>query len=62
MRRLQALQVDVNQIEMQYDCRTTLMTKEEYFAKLERAEKQIEQGKYTTFESAEALDEYIRSL
>lgn len=39
-----------------------LMTKEEYFAKLERAEKQIEQGEYTTFESAEALDEYIRSL
>ena len=40
----------------------TAMTKEEYFAKLERAEKQIEQGDYTTFESAEALDEYIRSL
>ena len=41
---------------------SALMTKEEYFAKLERAEKQIEQGEYSTFESAEALDEYIRSL
>ena len=40
----------------------TLMTKEEYFAKLKRAEKQFEQGDYTTFESAEVLDEYIRSL
>ena len=41
---------------------SALMTKEEYFAKLKRAEKQIEQGEYMTFESAEALDEYIRSL
>lgn len=40
----------------------TQMTKEEYLAKLERAEKQIEQGDYMTFESAAALDDYIRSL
>ena len=40
----------------------TLLTKEDYLAKLERAEKQIEQGEYTAFESAEALDQYIRNL
>ena len=36
----------------------TLMTKEEFFAKLDRAEKQP--GK--VFESVEELDRYIRSL
>ena len=36
----------------------TLMTKEEFFAKLERAEKQP--GK--SFASVEELDQYIRSL
>lgn len=36
----------------------TLMTKEEFFAKLERAEKQP--GK--RFDSVEELDQYIRSL
>ena len=39
----------------------TLLPKEDYLAKLERAEKQIEQGEYTAFESAEALDQYIRN-
>ena len=37
---------------------STLMTKEEFFAKLERAEKQP--GK--SFASVEELDQYIRSL
>ena len=36
----------------------TLMTKEEFFAKIERAEKQP--GK--SFESVEELDKYIRNL
>ena len=36
----------------------TLMTKEEFFAKIERAEKQ--QGK--SFASVDELDKYIRSL
>ena len=39
-----------------------LLTKEEYLAKLSRAEEQIERGEYTTFDSAEELDKYIRSL
>jgi hypothetical protein len=37
---------------------STLMTKEEFFAKIERAEKQP--GK--SFDSVEELDKYIRSL
>jgi len=37
---------------------TTLMTKEDFFAKIERAEKQP--GK--SFTSVEELDQYIRSL
>ena len=37
---------------------TSLMTEEEFFAKIERAEKQP--GK--SFESVEELDKYIRSL
>ena len=37
---------------------TTLMTKEEFFAKIERAEQQP--GK--RFESVDELDKYIRSL
>ena len=37
---------------------SSLMTKEEFFAKIERAEKQP--GK--SFESVEELDKYIRSL
>ena len=36
----------------------TLMTKEEFFAKIERAEKQS--GK--SFDSVEEIDKYIRSL
>jgi hypothetical protein len=37
---------------------STLMTEEEFFAKIERAEKQ--QGK--SFASVDELDKYIRSL
>ena len=37
---------------------STLMTKEEFFAKIERAEKQSG----NSFESVEELDKYIRSL
>ena len=38
----------------------TLMTKEEFFAKIEKAERQIERGEYVSFNSVEELDKYIR--
>ncbi len=38
----------------------TLMTKEEFFAKLERAEQQVQRGEYVSFDSVEELDRYIR--
>jgi len=38
----------------------TLMTKEEFFAKLDRAEKQVQRGEYVSFDSVEELDRYIR--
>ena len=40
----------------------TLMTKEEYLAKLERSEEQYQQGKYKIFANVEELDRYISSL
>lgn len=40
----------------------TLLSEDAYLAKLERAEKQVEQGDCMTFDSADALDKYIRSL
>lgn len=40
----------------------TLMTKEEYFAKLDRSEEQYQQGKYKIFANVEELDRYISSL
>ena len=40
----------------------TLMSKEEYFASLDEAEKEIAEGKGHTFASVEELDRYIRSL
>ena len=38
----------------------TLMTKEEFFAKLKRAEQQVQRGEYVSFDSVEELDRYIR--
>jgi len=38
----------------------TLMTKEEFFAKLDRAEEQVQRGEYVSFDSVEELDRYIR--
>ena len=40
----------------------TLMSKEEFSAKLERSEEQYRQGKYKAFTNIEDLDQYIRSL
>ena len=38
----------------------TLMTKEKFFAKLDRAEEQVQRGEYVSFDSVEELDRYIR--
>ena len=38
----------------------TEMTKEEFLAKIDRAEKQIKEGEYVSFDTVEELDRYIR--
>lgn len=38
----------------------TEMTKEEFFAKIERAEKQIEEGKYTTLLPGETVSDMLK--
>ena len=40
----------------------TLMTKEEFFARVDEARREYDEGKYHTFDSIEDLDRYIRSL
>ena len=40
----------------------TLMSKEEFFAKLERAEKQIENGEGHTFTNLEDMNAWLNSL
>ena len=40
----------------------TEMTEEEIFARVDKAKKEIEQGKGHRFSSVEQLDQYIRSL
>lgn len=40
----------------------TLMTKEEYFAKIERSKQQIERGECTTFSNKEAMMSWLNSL
>lgn len=40
----------------------TLMTKEEFFAKLERAERNIEQGNYTEVRTRRELHAFLDSL
>lgn len=40
----------------------TEMTEEEFFARVDKAQKEIEQGKGHRFSSVEQLDQYIRSL
>jgi uncharacterized short protein YbdD (DUF466 family) len=41
---------------------STLMTKEEFFAKLDRSEKQIQEGKGTTFTDREEMNAWLNSL
>ena len=40
----------------------TLMSKEEFFANIDEAKKEIANGKGKTFDNVEELDRYIRSL
>ena len=40
----------------------TLMSKEEFFAKIEESERQIERGEYTVINSKEELDNFFNSL
>ena len=40
----------------------TCMTKEEYFAKLDRSEKQIAEGQGRTFTSVEQMNAWLNSL
>ena len=40
----------------------TLMSKEEFFAKIEESEKQIERGEYTVINTKEELDNFFNSL
>lgn len=40
----------------------TLMSKEEFFARVDEARREYDEGKYHTFDSIEDLDRYIRSL
>ena len=40
----------------------TLMSKEEFFAQIDEAEREIAEGKGKSFSNVEELDRYIRSL
>ena len=40
----------------------TLMSKEEFFAKIEESEKQIERGEYTVINTKEELNNFFNSL
>ena len=40
----------------------TLMSREEFFARVDEAESEIAEGKGKSFASVEELDQYIRSL
>ena len=40
----------------------TLMSKEEFYAQIDEAEREIAEGKGITFDNVEELDCYIRSL
>lgn len=40
----------------------TLMSKEEFFAKIEESEKQIKRGEYTVINTKEELDNFFNSL
>lgn len=46
--------------EQQHD--PTLMSREEFFARVDEAEQEIAEGKGKAFASVEELDQYIRSL
>ena len=41
---------------------STLMTKEEFFAKIEQAEKQIQEGKGITFTDSKEMNSWLNSL
>ena len=40
----------------------TLMSKEEFFAKIEEAERQIERGEYSVMKPDETLDEFLERV
>ncbi len=40
----------------------TLMSKEEFFAKIEESEKQIERGEYSVMKPEETLDEFLERV
>lgn len=40
----------------------TLMSKEEFFAKIEESEKQIERGEYSVMKPNETLDEFLERV
>lgn len=40
----------------------TLMSKEEFFAKIEEAERQIERGEYSEMKPDETLDEFLERV
>jgi len=40
----------------------TLMSKEEYFRKLDEAEEKYRQGKYISFDSPKDMNEWLKSL
>ena len=40
----------------------TLMSKEEFFAKIEESEKQIERGEYSVMKPDETLDEFLERV
>lgn len=40
----------------------TLMTKEEFFAKIDRSRKQFEEGKYHTMLPGESFDDFLKRI
>ena len=40
----------------------TLMSKEEFFARIDEAKKEYEEGKYTSFDNIEDMNKWLQSL
>ena len=40
----------------------TLMSKEEFFARVDEAKKEYEEGKYTSFDNIEDMNKWLQSL